>query len=63
VLAYLRPELMADESSIEMNNLAMVGAISFAIVVLILIWMKRRSRTVYPDVYANDNVPVKDHPF
>jgi membrane protease YdiL (CAAX protease family) len=63
VLAYLRPELIADESSIEMNNLAMVGAISFAIVVLILIWMKRRSRTVYPDVYANDNVPVKDHPF
>lgn len=63
VLAYFNPEMLNDESSVKMGNLALVGSISFAIVVLLLEWMRKKTVTRYSEVYADDDVPVKDHPF
>lgn len=61
--AWFRPEMVEDNSSVNMTQLAISGSISFVLVILLLEWMRRRSVVKYEDVYAEDNVPFKDHPF
>lgn len=63
VLAYMKPEMITSDNVVETGNVMIAGLVSLVIVVLGVIWMKRNSRTKYPDIYADDNVPVKDHPF
>lgn len=60
VLAYFQPGMM-NEETVRSSNIALMAAISFGIVVFILIWMKRKSVTTYDKVYADDK--GKNHPF
>jgi hypothetical protein len=43
--------------------LLIAGLASAALVTAILVWMKTKSRASYQQVYADDAVPVKNHPF
>ncbi len=61
ILAYFNPEMMNNEESVKLSNIALLAAISLGIVVFILIWMKKRSVTTYDNVYADDK--GKNHPF
>ena len=63
ILAYMNPELITSERAVELKYLALSGVISFGLVVMIVAWMKKKSTAVFPDAYAEDYIPVKDHPF
>lgn len=63
VLAYFNPEMLNDESSVRLTNIALMATISFALVVSLVMWMKKKSTVTYQEVYADDAIPVKDHPF
>ena len=63
VLAYFNPEMLNEENSVKLSNLAVAGSISFAIVVVLIEWMRKKSKTNFGEVYADDHKPVKDHPF
>jgi membrane protease YdiL (CAAX protease family) len=63
VLAYYNPEMLNDEPSVKASSLAAAGAVSAALVTLLFLWMKKNSTETYEQVYADDAVPVKDHPF
>lgn len=63
VLAWFYPEMLNDDSKLPVTGLAVAGIISLVLVVLLLIWMKKRTATTYESVYAEDAVPVKDNPF
>lgn len=60
---YFRPEMVNDDPSVKLSALAIGAVISLALVTYLVIWMKKKSATTYSDVYAEDNTPVKDHPF
>lgn len=63
IMAYNNPSMLAEENSLPVNNLILAGSISFLVVVLLLIWMRKKSVTTFESVYAGDAVPVKNHPF
>ena len=65
IVAYQRPEMVSnpDQEAIQMSNQAIGYLISFVLVSLLLGWMIRKSATKYNEVYAEDNIPKKDHPF
>jgi hypothetical protein len=63
VLAYFYPEMLNDETTVKVTNMALAGLVSLALVSALIFWMKVNSRTRYAEVYADDRVPVKDHPF
>lgn len=63
VLAYFKPEMLNDENSVDLSNIALIATLSFALVVLLVTWMKKKSTATYQEVYADDAIPVKDHPF
>ena len=62
-LVYFNPEMLNEETPVKVNNIALMAAVSFAIVALIVGWMKKKSTVKYQEVYADDAIPVKDHPF
>ena len=62
VLVYFNPESLNDENTLNLSNIALGAAISFALVVFLVIWMKKKSTVTYTNVYADDK-QVKDHPF
>jgi membrane protease YdiL (CAAX protease family) len=63
IAAWRSPEMLNDDTTIPMQQLALAGTISFAAVVFLLEWIRRRSRTRFEDVYAADQEPYKDQPF
>ncbi len=63
VLVYFNSESLNDENTLNLSNIALGAAISLALVVFLLMWMKKKSRVTYNEAYADDAVPVKDHPF
>lgn len=63
VVTYFNPEMLNDENVVQANNLALAGSVSFVLVVLLIEWIRRKSTTTYRQVYAEDDVAVKDHPF
>lgn len=63
IMAYYNPAMLAEENSLPINNLILAGSISFLFVILLLIWMRKKSVTSFELVYADDKVPVKNHPF
>ena len=63
IAAYYNPEMLEQESTVQFSNMALVGSISLALVVLLLLWMKKRSTATFASVYADDAIPVKNHPF
>ncbi len=63
ILAYNMPEMIKDESTVEMGNMYALGSLSLVLIVLAVVWMKKKSHVTYEQVYADDKVPVKDNPF
>lgn len=63
ILAYNNPSMLAEENSLPIKNLILAGSISFLFVMMLLIWMRKKTVTTYASVYADDAVPVKNHPF
>ena len=63
VLVYFNPEMLNEENGPKATNIALIGSISFVLVVLLIEWMRKKTTTTYADLYADDDVPVKDHPF
>lgn len=63
VLAYYKPEMLADNNTVKAGDLALAAAISTVLVVAGVTWMIRNTKTRYSEVYAEDAKPVKDHPF
>lgn len=62
ILVYFNPESLNDENSLNLSNIALGAAISAALVVLLVMWMKKKSTVTYSQVYADDK-QVKDHQF
>lgn len=62
-LAYFYPDMLNDESVVKISSLAFAGAVSAGLVGMALVWMKNRSTVTYEEVYADDAIPYKDHPF
>jgi membrane protease YdiL (CAAX protease family) len=65
VIAWFLPQTMDEKGTagINITTIAATGAVGLFFVILIMVWMKRRSTQSYASVYADDSVPVKDHPF
>jgi len=63
VLSYFNPEMLNNENTVKLSNLALAGTVSFVLVVLLIEWMRKKTTTQYDEVYAEDNIPYKDHPF
>jgi membrane protease YdiL (CAAX protease family) len=63
LLSYFYPEMLNDDTSVEISNLYILGSLSLLSLVLFVVWMRKRSGTSYAAVYADDSIPVKDHPF
>ncbi|MBI5372790.1 MAG: CPBP family intramembrane metalloprotease [Sphingobacteriales bacterium] len=62
-LAYFNPSMLNEGNTVKLSSVALTAAFSFILVGLAVNWMIKHSRTRYSDVYADDAVPVKDHPF
>lgn len=63
ILAYNNPKMLETENNLPMSNLVLAGSISLLFVFVLLTWMRKNSKTRYETVYADDTVPVKNHPF
>lgn len=63
VLSYNYPEMIGDEQPVKISSLAFAAAISAVLVVALGYKMKKDSTVTNEEVYAEDAVPVKDHPF
>jgi membrane protease YdiL (CAAX protease family) len=63
VLVYFNPATLNEENTLQLSNLAMVAVVSLMAVVSLVVWMKKKSTVTYNQVYADDAVPVKDHPY
>jgi membrane protease YdiL (CAAX protease family) len=62
IAAWYRPELLNEGQSIEINNLAFAGAVSFVLVVLLIEWMRRKSKSTYAGMYAVEDAAI-NKPF
>jgi membrane protease YdiL (CAAX protease family) len=63
ILVYTDPSMLTDEATPQVKNLMVATLVSLAAIAGLMIWMKKNTRVVYPEVYADDAVPIKDHPF
>jgi membrane protease YdiL (CAAX protease family) len=63
IVVYFNPASLNDENTLNLSNIALVAVLSLALVVSLVLWMKRKSTVSYTEVYADDAIPVKDHPF
>ena len=63
IAAYFNPNMLNEENSVKLSSMALVATISLTLITLLVGWMKKQSRVTYNEVYADDAIPVKDHPF
>ena len=63
VLTYFNSDMLNEQNSVSLSGIALAATISLVIVVLLVGWMRKRSKITYSEVYADDAIPVKDHPF
>ena len=63
LLAWSNPGMLKQDTDIPLTSLALGGSISLALVLILLVWMKKRSTASLQTVYADDTVPPKNHPF
>jgi uncharacterized protein len=63
ILVYYNPEMLNENATVQTSNLVAAGAISAALVVTLVVWMKKKSVNSYAATYKDDAVPVKNHPF
>ena len=62
-LAYFNPSMLNEEATVKLSSIALTAAISFIMLALAVNWMMKNSKADYNQVYVEDEVPVKDHPF
>lgn len=64
-MAYIKPELVdsATTTNIQPQQLLVAAIISFTAVFLLFMWMVKKTKTHYKEVYADDEKPAKNHPF
>ena len=62
VLVYFNPEMLKDDTVVKTSSLALAGSISFVLVVLLIEWMRKKTRATYDEAYADDE-PAKNKPF
>jgi len=62
-LAYFNPDMLNEEKAGKLSGIVLMGVVCGALLIMTLIWMKRRSQTTFTNVYTDDAIPVKDHPF
>ncbi len=65
-VAYFMPETLKESSAPFSGNIVALAAgavVSLAIITYLIQWMKSKSTQNFESVYAEDAVPVKDHPF
>jgi membrane protease YdiL (CAAX protease family) len=63
IVVYFNPASLNDENTLNLSNVALIAVVSLTLVVSLVLWMKRKSATNYLEVFADDAIPVKDHPF
>lgn len=63
ILAYFNTDMLNEQSAVNLSSIALAATISLVAVVLLVGWMKKKSKITYSEVYADDAIPVKDHPF
>lgn len=63
VLVYFNPGMLNEGNGHKVTNIALIGSFSFLLVVLLIEWMRKKTTTTYAKVYADDDKPVKNHPF
>lgn len=63
IVVYFNPATLQDENTLNIRNLAMAAAVSLVAVIGILYWMRKTSKSKYPDDYAEDAIPLKEYPF
>ncbi|MDZ4793390.1 MAG: CPBP family intramembrane glutamic endopeptidase [Bacteroidota bacterium] len=63
VLVYFNPASLNEENALQLSTIAVAAAISLALVIFFVLGMKKKSTVTYQEVYADDAVAVKDHPF
>lgn len=61
ILAYFYPEMLNDESSVKISNMAVAGSISLVLTLALITWMAANSKTNYKKVYEGDS--VEETPF
>jgi membrane protease YdiL (CAAX protease family) len=61
VIARYYPQTMDENAPVNMKVVALVAAVGLTLVIILLVWMKRRSGTTFREVYAEDMKP--DNPF
>jgi membrane protease YdiL (CAAX protease family) len=63
LLTYLNPEMINNEDSVKIPSLAVAALVSAALTAVVIYRMKKDTTVNYSEVYADDAIPVKDHPF
>jgi uncharacterized protein len=63
VVSWYNPATLNEEGSVQISGIVLVAAVCTLVLLLLLVWMKKNSATTYQGVYADDAIPVKDHPF
>lgn len=62
-LAYFNPAMVNDETTIKLSSIVFAAAISFVMILFSINWMIKHSSAKFSELYADDDIPVKDHPF
>ncbi len=62
-VTWFYPEMLNEETGINISDIALAGALGALLVILLMIWMKKKTVASYQQVYADDDIPVKDNPF
>lgn len=62
IVIYFSPEMQHDENTAKLSGMALMAAVSTALVIAGIGWMKKKSTVTYSEVYADD-ILVKNHPF
>jgi uncharacterized protein len=63
VASYYKPEIVIDEKNVNIQSLALAAAISVVLTAAVIFKMRKDSTATMEEVYADDAVPVKNHPF
>ena len=63
VLVYFNPSTLNDENALNLSNIALVATVSLALVVLLVMWMKKKSTVTYKEVYIDDVISGKNNQF
>jgi uncharacterized protein len=62
-LVYFQPSMLNDQPAGATTTLLYPALMSLFAISALMTWMIKKSKSVHPDMYAEDAIPLKDHPF